>query len=107
MKLCNVPGCYSFGKYCQLHGTIPHSTKKERKKLYPKLKKKYMEEHQVCEFEDCYEAATDLHHMGGRVGENLVNVNKFMAVCRKHHIEINDNPLWALVEGYTVSRLKK
>lgn len=76
----------------------------QRLKEYRRVRDVYMKNHPVCE---CCQAtpSQDLHHMAGRVGDNLTNPNYFLAVCRACHQEIEINPTWAKENGYSLSRL--
>jgi hypothetical protein len=76
-------------------------SKKMAKKLadYRPLRDKYMKLNPICEFDGCKKPSEDLHHKARR-GENLCNVETFMAVCRKHHIWIEENHELSLELGY-------
>jgi hypothetical protein len=43
--------------------------------------------------------------MRGKVGELFLDEKYFLAVCRKHHTEIETNPEWAIKNGYSLKRL--
>ncbi len=81
--------------------TIPKFSKNMEKELakYRPLRDKYMKEHPICEYKGCKKPSQDLHHKARR-GKNLSNVSTFMAVCRNHHIYIEDNPLESKENGY-------
>jgi hypothetical protein len=49
--------------------------------------------------------ATDIHHKKGR-GKNLCKKESFMAVCRKCHTFIHDNPAWARENNYLIYEYK-
>ena len=51
-----------------------------------------------------YMPSEDVHHMQGR-GKYLMDVDTWMAVSRKAHIEIHDNPAWAKEQGYLKDRV--
>ena len=76
-------------------------------KLYLKKKKEYLTAHIRCEVKGCNRVSEDLHHQKGRVGKLLYNEKHFMAVCRNHHREIEQNPNWSKENNYSKSRLKK
>ena len=59
----------------------------------------------LCEFPDCKEKATDLHHAKGRVGALLTDVRYFKALCRKCHRWAEENPDQAKALGISLSRL--
>lgn len=71
---------------------------------YLKLRAEYLALYPVCEVEDCHLKATEIHHMGTRTNENLLNTNLFLAVCHKHHGEITTDSKWAKDNGYSVPR---
>jgi hypothetical protein len=68
---------------------IKTANKKRQKqnRAYTKVKRKFLEENPTCQakLEGCTGQATDLHHIGGRTGENLVKVEDFAALCRNCH----------------------
>ncbi len=84
---------------------IPKRSKKQSQRLalYAKCRASYFESHRKCEVEGCTNVATEIHHKGGRDGDNLFK--HLLAVCREHHQFIENNPLWAKEEGYSISRL--
>jgi hypothetical protein len=110
-KICQEDGCsYNvFGKgFCKYHQykradkKLKTSKKPKRLKLISKkmevklaeyrLKRdSYMLKNPFCEFTGCNKLSNDLHHKAGR-GPNLSNTETFMAVCRRHHNWIHDNP---------------
>lgn len=118
-KICNVDDCSNnvFGKgYCKYHQHLRTDKKTVQKKplkpiknisvkmqlelkVYRMERDKYMKDHSKCEFRDCFRYATDLHHKSGR-GQNLSNVETFMALCRKCHTWIHENPKEARLLGY-------
>ena len=71
---------------------------------YAKLKREYMKAFPCCEVDDCHLKSVDIHHMGTRTNNNLLDDSLFLAVCRKHHIEITNNTKWAIEKGYSVIR---
>lgn len=76
-------------------------------KEYSKLRLEYLNEHPICDVGLCGAYATDIHHIAGRIGNKLTDITNFLAVCRKHHCEIEKNPIWAKEQGYSKSRLAK
>jgi hypothetical protein len=54
---------------------------------YTKVKKKFLVQNPTCQagLEGCTGVSTDLHHIGGRTGENLLKVEDFSALCRNCH----------------------
>jgi hypothetical protein len=53
----------------------------------------------------CTGKATDVHHKAGRVSENYLNIQTWLAVCRQCHTWIETNPLEAKELGFSESRL--
>jgi hypothetical protein len=118
-KICNHEGCdnprWARG-FCKFHDTkvpivkekkaysIPKFSEKKKQELvkYKRVRDKFMTG-KVCAV--CGKDATDLHHMKGRIGELLVDVTCFLAVCRPCHQKIEDNPAWAKENGYSFDRL--
>lgn len=46
----------------------------------------------------------DVHHKRGKEGDLLYDVRYFLAVCRKCHTWIHDNPELAYEQGWSLSR---
>lgn len=74
---------------------------------YAKLRIEYLALYPVCEVPECNIKATEIHHMGGRQNEDLLNTDLFMSICPGHHHEITTNSAWAIENGYSVSRTAK
>lgn len=75
-------------------------SRKAKNADYEKVKAEYFEEKNYqCEI--CNGQGTDLHHKKGR-GKNLCKKESFMAVCRKCHTLIHDNPAWARENNYLI-----
>ena len=53
------------------------------------------------------EKTTEIHHKKGRVGSLFLDVRYWLAVSREGHKKIEENPVWAKKEGYSLSRLSK
>ena len=53
------------------------------------------------------EKTTEIHHKKGRVGSLFLDTRFWLAVSRKGHKKIEENPEWAKKEGYSLSRLSK
>ena len=71
---------------------------------YQKARGLYLEEHFWCEV--CKgDIATEIHHKRGRVGSLLADPQHFLAVCEPCHRIIEDNPAWAIENGFKESRL--
>ena len=104
------------------NGTAKAKAKSEKpKKQLPKIsKKKKIEnlkyqvlrteflgkkENQVCPITG--KKTTEIHHKKGRVGSLFLDVRYWLAVSREGHKKIEENPVWAKKEGYSLSRLSK
>jgi hypothetical protein len=82
----------------------PRSSKRAgEEREYLRRREKYLLMHPECEC--CGGEATELHHKAGRIGKLLINVMYFMAVCRECHVWIEQNPLEAKEQGYSINRL--
>lgn len=80
---------------------------KEQLKKYRAEARKFITAHPRCQVKGCTQVSECVHHMAGRVGENLTNQKTWLAVCLSHHRQIEDNPDWAKQNGYSESRLKE
>lgn len=69
-------------------------------KEYRLVRDEFMRLHPKCQI--CGKESTDLHHKNGRIGSNLTDVKTFMALCRKCHREVHDNPKLARGKGYLI-----
>ena len=76
-------------------------------KEYRKKRDAFMRANKVCQFPECKELATDLHHAKGRVGALLTDERYFKALCRSHHRWIEENPTDAKSMGLSASRLEE
>jgi hypothetical protein len=87
------------------NGISPISEKRlAEMEVYRKNRDVYMASHPKCEVGGCNKKSKDLHHKRGRVGDDYTNPANFMAVCRKCHIVIENNPQWAKDNGYSITR---
>ena len=78
-------------------------SKLQDKKSYKEVRSAYMKKHPKCEV--CKRNnATEIHHIAGRIGNKLTDINNFMSVCRSCHREIHDNDIWARLNGYLKSK---
>ena len=41
----------------------------------------------ICEMDDCFERAADVHHIRGRNGKNKDDIENLIGLCRKHHLK--------------------
>lgn len=76
----------------------------KRKKINEQYKVeriKFLTDKPVCEV--CRVApSTDVHHKAGRIGDNMFK--HWLACCRLCHQKIEENPKWALENGYMMKR---
>ena len=75
-------------------------------KEYRKKRDSFMKG-KLCEFPECKERATDLHHAKGRTGSLLTDERYFKALCRTHHMYIEQKPELAKELGLSMSRLEQ
>ncbi len=115
-KLCDAENCNNprWGKgYCKYHQRLRTDKKpkpirpiaisrEEDYKIYRPRRDKYMKEHPNCEVKECNKPSQDLHHMNGRTNERLYDTNHFMAICRRCHTKIDEDPIWARENGYLI-----
>jgi hypothetical protein len=75
-------------------------------KEYTQLRKIYLTKHPLCmaALPGCQHNATDVHHKKGR-GKWYLVVAKWMAVCRKCHIWIEEHPIEATDLGFRESKI--
>jgi hypothetical protein len=104
------------GSYCKICDTKPEKKKpksirkvsvkrvKENKE-YSHRRKLYLELNPVCEVHNCGNKSTEIHHKKGRIGELLIDIEHFLAVCEQCHKYIELNPVWAKIQGYSETRL--
>jgi AMMECR1 domain-containing protein len=74
---------------------------------YSKKRLAFLALHNNCQAKlvGCTGKATDVHHKAGRVSENYLNIQTWLAVCRQCHTWIETNPLEAKELGFSESRL--
>lgn len=123
-KICSEEGCEypiwsrKTGK-CKLHQPkIPKDSnpihrfkrinkvsdkQKKRNAEYLKVRLEYLNENKLCEV--CGKPATDVHHKQSRLGDNLTDKSKFMAVCRPCHAYIEEHREWSYEKRYLIKRL--
>lgn len=93
------------------HVPISPVSTKQKKRLaeYALVRAEYLARNPVCEarvWKVCAGRATQVHHLRGRIGKNLLDNGKFMAVCDQCHTWIHDNDAEARKRGLLLSRLK-
>jgi hypothetical protein len=74
---------------------------------YSKKRLAFLSLHQRCQayLVGCTGTSTDVHHKAGRVGDNYLNMNTWLAVCRDCHTYIETHPEEAKELGLSESRL--
>lgn len=79
---------------------------KQQKRLreYAKLRDEFLEG-KTCQFPGCESEEVECHHARGRVGDNLLDVSTFRALCHEHHMFVENNPDVAKEWGLSESRL--
>ena len=53
----------------------------------------------------CKGQATEVHHKAGKIGKDLIDETKFLAVCRSCHNYIENERAWAMEKGYSIKRI--
>jgi hypothetical protein len=87
-------------------------SEKRRSELneYRKIHAVFLKEHSTCEVKriGClYDRTIQVHHKAGRIGDLLCDATKFLAVCEHCHQWIEQHPLEAYENGWSLSRLEK
>lgn len=120
-KLCEVTSCPNYGRYCRLHASFSvkeekpiakqSDTMKDAMKVYTKKATAYKRLHPICEAKIegvCSKVTTDIHHKKGKSSQELLLDEKYwLAVCRKCHQVLEQNPAWAKQNGFSLSRHSK
>ena len=76
---------------------------------YSKKREVFLIINSTCEAKliGCTHVATDIHHKAGRIGQLLLRLSNWLAVCRSCHRWIEENPNEAKELGLSESRLNK
>jgi len=85
---------------------IPQVSEKRKHELakYSKIREAYLNNNPICE--RCNVKHSDqIHHMRGRIGTALTDVNYFLAVCDSCHKYIEANPKESIKKGWSFPRL--
>ena len=70
-------------------------------RIYTRLRAEYLNDNYMCEV--CgFKGATDVHHIKGRYGDRLNDVDHFLAVDRLCHQRIHNDPRWARKNLYLI-----
>lgn len=64
-----------------------------RNAQYSSIRKEFMKEHPYCQAQliGCTFNATECHHSAGRVGQNMLDQNTFIALCSSCHRAIHNS----------------
>ena len=76
---------------------------------YSKKRLAFLTLHTNCQarMPGCTGLSSDVHHKAGRTGDNYLNMNTWLAVCRSCHTWIEINPVEAKELGFSESRLNE
>lgn len=73
---------------------------------YSVLRAEFLARFPRCQYPGgCTALSTDVHHMRGRVGADLLDVDHWLALCRPHHEHITTHPAEALALGVSERRI--
>jgi hypothetical protein len=103
----NIKGLSSTKKPTAKKPLSPRSSKQEKlDALYSILRKKYLENHPMCEarLPGCGLSSTDIHHKAGRTGDRYLDDTDFLSVCRVCHQWIELHPTEAKLLDFSKSR---
>lgn len=119
-KICQYEGCSNFrfgGGFCKWHQG--HRTDKKPKKInpvseklsanlkiYKEVRETFLQKHPKCQVgvSGCTKESTQIHHSKGRIGELLIDTKYFVAICYNCHRYVEENPLEAYQNGWSISR---
>jgi len=86
---------------------IPKVSKKRKienaKYLVLRIEFLSKKENQICPITN--EKTTDIHHKKGRVGSLFLDTTFWVALSRKGHKFVEENPKWAKENGFSLNRL--
>lgn len=76
---------------------------RELKKMYPVF---LAEKRFICEIQspDCTGTATVVHHMKGRVGEQVFIIEDWMACCSRCNGYVEEHDAWAREKGFKLNQ---
>lgn len=82
-------------------------TRQKAESEYSRKRTAFLALHEHCQarLSGCTGKATDIHHKAGRVGDNLLNLSTWIAVCRSCHQWIEEHPAEAKELQLSESRL--
>lgn len=79
--------------------------------LYPQLRKTFLlkPENKFCpvikQLQNIEVLATTIHHKKGRIGKLLLDTRYWVALSMEGHEYVENNPIWAKENGYSLNRL--
>lgn len=73
-------------------------------KIYSQLRKEFLKD-KICPITG--NVANQVHHQKGRIGKLFLDTRHWLAVSHEGHVEIENNPEWAIENGYSIKRLAK
>ena len=105
-KYCSY-SCFNKNRKPNLKLTKIRPVSKKRQKentKYLKLRAEFLQkpENRFCPITG--EVATDIHHKKGRIGSLLCDTKYWVALSRKGHDFVENNPEWAYENGYSIRR---
>lgn len=87
----------------------PRSQKRSKEeRLYTAQRIIFLQENPMCQAHlpgICTKHATDVHHKMGRIGELLLKILYWLAVCRACHEWIENHPTEAQEKGFSIKRI--
>ena len=100
-------GCFNNWQKTNKPKRINQKSKKriDQEKIYTQLRKAFLnkKENKICPITK--KPTTDIHHKKGRIGDLLLDTKYWVALSREGHKKVEENPLWAKENGYSLSRL--
>ena len=72
-------------------------------RMYAERRRLFLAEHCWCDV-CCRGRASEVHHARGRAGKLLLDTRYWLAVCRRCHRWIHDNPKAAQFQGWLAPR---
>lgn len=75
-------------------------------RTYSALRRDFLAAWPRCQFPNgCDRPATDVHHKRGRVGDLLLDVTHWAALCRPHHRHVTEQPAESFASGISERRI--
>jgi hypothetical protein len=110
-KYCSYDCQKKYGKPANLQlkplYKIPQKSKKRiiEEAKYSVLRIEFLSkiENKICPITQ--KPTTDIHHKKGRLGSLLLDTRYWVALSREGHRFVEENPIWAKENGYSLNRL--